>query len=126
MKTLFTLLLLVLLAFVATLPAVEIDLTGKWTGTFDGSGGQEKPSTAVLLQKQKGPEISGTAGPTEEDQFPIRNGKIEGNKITLDVDHQGIIMHVALTLTGDRLQGDAHMSRDGETATATIDVTRSK
>jgi hypothetical protein len=123
MKRLFTILLL---SSFAVLAAADTDLTGKWTGTFDGSGGQEKPSSAVLLLKQKGMEITGTAGPSEDQQFPIRSGKVEGTKVTLDVDHEGNLMHVALVLEGDRLTGSAQVSRDGGTLTAKIDVTRSK
>ena len=122
MKTLFACLLLV---FAIALWA-DVDVTGKWTGTFEPSGGDGQAGGAFLKLTQKGTDISGTAGPDENQQLPIRKGKIEGDKVTLEVENEGIVLHFALVLAGDRLKGEAHMEREGQTRTAKIDVTRSK
>ena len=64
------------------------DVSGKWSGSFDitGPDGEVKSDTAFLNLKQDGAKISGTAGPTEEHQMDIKTGKIEGDKIALEIE----------------------------------------
>ena len=66
------------------------------------------------------------SGPSEDEQFAIQKGKIDGDKITLLVDHDGHTMTFNLVLAADRITGDAQMSRDGQTMKARIDVSRAK
>jgi hypothetical protein len=114
----------VLAAFV--LVAADTNVTGKWSGSFNmtGGNGESKESTAVLILKQNGTELTGTVGPNEGEQFPIVKGKMEGDKITLEVDHEGMIVKFTLALTQGHIKGDASMSHDGESRTAKIDLTR--
>lgn len=124
MKRLFYFLLLAALASVAM---ADVNVTGKWSGSFNitRGDGDSKDSTAVLMLKQTGTDITGSAGPNEDEQFPIRKGTIEGDKITLEVDHDGSTIRFALVLNAaNRISGEANMSREGETAKAKVDVTR--
>jgi len=123
-KRLFYFLLLAALASVAM---ADVNVTGKWSGSFNitRGDGDSKDSTAVLMLKQTGTDITGSAGPNEDEQFPIRKGTIEGDKITLEVDHDGSTIQFALVMNAaNRISGEANMSRDGETAKAKVDVTR--
>jgi hypothetical protein len=63
------------------------DLTGKWSGSFviTSSDGDTKDSKAFMDLKQKGAEITGTAGESPDRQWAIQKGKVEGNKITFEV-----------------------------------------
>lgn len=88
--------------------------------------GETKESTALLVLKQTGTDITGTVGPNEDEQFAIQKGKIDGDKITLEVDHEGNTMAFSLVLTADRITGEAQMSREGQTMKAKIDVSRAK
>jgi hypothetical protein len=126
MKT--TILVLLAIAVLAGAALVDTNVTGKWAGSFNAAGpnGETKETGAVLMLKQNGAEITGTVGPTEDDQFPIQKGKIEGDKITIEADHDGHIMTFNLVLASERITGEAQMSRDGQTMKAKIDVTRKK
>ena len=119
--------LLVLAAF-AGLAIADTNVTGKWSGSFNitASNGEMKESTALLVLKQSGTDITGTVGPNEEEQFPIQKGKIEGDKITLEADHEGQTIKFDLVLAADRITGEANMSHEGETSKAKLDVTRAK
>ena len=123
-----TLLCFLVLAALAGLALADVDVTGKWSGSFNATNpdGETKESTAVLVLKQSGTDITGTAGPTEDEQFAIQKGKIEGDKVTLEVDHDGHTMKFDLVLAADRLTGEAKVSRDGQDLRAKIDVTRAK
>lgn len=120
---------LVLAALVAAaIAAVDVDVSGKWSGSFNATGpnGEIKETTAVMLLKQSGADITGTVGPSDDAQFAIQKGKIEGDKITLEADHDGHTIRFDLVLADNRISGDVSMSVEGQTAKAKIDVTRAK
>jgi len=123
MKTLLCFLIAAVLGM-----AADVDVTGKWAGAFNmtGPNGETNDSTAVLTLKQSGTQITGTVGPSADEQAPIQNGKIEGSKITMEAEHQGHLIKFDLVVASDRITGDANMSADGQTAKAKLDVTRAK
>ncbi|HEY2017828.1 MAG TPA: hypothetical protein VGH38_30190 [Bryobacteraceae bacterium] len=117
--------LLVLCAL--TLSAADIDVTGKWTGSFEVSGPDgQKSSTALLVLTQKGTEITGTAGPNEDQQSSIQKGKLEGDKLTLEVEDNGTLIRFALMVAGDRITGDARPADSADARSAKLDVKRTK
>jgi hypothetical protein len=118
---------LILAAF-AGFAAADADVTGKWSGSFNvvAQDGQTKESTALLVLKQNGSEITGTVGPNEDERHEITKGKIEGDKITLESADGGITIKFDLALAGDRMTGDVNAAGEGRTMKAKIDVTRSK
>jgi opacity protein-like surface antigen len=115
----------VLLALLAAAIAMAADVSGKWTGSFTPENGDAQ--SALLVLKQDGAVITGTAGPDENQQFPIQTGKADGNKIVLDVvPTEGTVYHVELVLDGDHMKGDFTAKRDDQTMTAKLDLTRVK
>ena len=122
------LLCLLMLAALAGVALADVDVTGKWSGSFNATNpnGETKESTALLVLKQSGSEITGTVGPNEDERFAIQKGKIDGDKITLEVDDKGRTMTFNLVLAADRITGEAQMSRDGLSMKAKIDVSRAK
>ena len=122
----------VLLSFlmlsVLVLTAAETDVSGKWTGSFKMSGpdGQTKDGTAMLVLKQKGTEITGTAGPSEEEQMAIQKGSIDGSKITIELAADQGTIKFALVVAGDHMTGDANLDNGSQKLTAKLDVTRAK
>jgi len=126
MKTLICLLLLTGLTLCAG------DLTGKWSGKFDitNSNGETKPDSAVMNLKVDGTKVTGTAGPNEDQQWTIRNGKLEAGKLTFDVvmegdgDDKGTLVF-DLVFDGDTIRGSAAGTGDnGEKMSAKVDLKR--
>lgn len=117
-----------LLAVCALTAAADTDITGKWSGSVNATTpeGEAKTETAFLVLKQTGSEITGTVGPNEGEQFPIQKGKIDGDKITIEADHEGHTIKLALVLAEDHIKGDATIEMEGQAKTAKIDVTRVK
>lgn len=101
MKKLFCSLLL----FALTLNAAE--LTGKWSGGFEitNSEGETKSDTAYMDLKEKDGVVTGTAGPASDKQWPIKNGKIDGQKLTFDVDADDGHLVFELTFDGEGVRG---------------------
>jgi hypothetical protein len=105
------------------------DVTGKWSGSFDVTGpdGETKADTAFLNLKQEGGKITGTAGPSEDHQMDIKTGKIEGDKIALEVVlEDGNVLTFDLALAADHIKGDVKGQMGDEKMTAKLDVTRVK
>jgi len=125
MRTIHGILLAGVLALVA---AADTNVTGRWSGSFDitAPDGQTKESTALLVLKQNGSDISGTVGPNEDEQHAITKGKIEGDKILLEAADNGTAITFTLALTGDRIAGDVSVVGEGRTMKAKLDVKRAK
>ena len=116
----------VIMLLASALMAAE-DLTGKWSGTFVITmDGETKDDSAYMVLKQSGTELTGTAGPDADKQWPIQKGKIEGNKVTFEVQADGPLLKFELTLAEGRLKGDAKAEHDGHSMKAAVDVQRQK
>lgn len=104
------------------------DLTGKWSGSFviTFSDGDTRDSKAFMDLKQKGAELSGTAGEAPDRQWAIQKGKVEGNKITFEVQTEGPLVKFELTLTDGHLKGEANAEHEGKSMKAAIDLQREK
>lgn len=102
MKTILCFLLL------SMLPSIAAELTGKWAGSFDvtNSGG-EKAETAFMNLTLSGNLVTGTAGPNAEEQMVIRNGKLEGSKLTFDIENGDESISFDLLFDGDTIRGIA-------------------
>jgi ketosteroid isomerase-like protein len=110
----------------ASSPAPQ-PFTGTWSGSFNiiAPDGSIHPDTALLILKQAGAALTGTAGPNEGEQSPISSGAVNGQEIQFTIDTQGgKTMAFLLRLEGDHLKGYANgETADGKVAAA-IDVTR--
>jgi hypothetical protein len=120
----------VLAAACSVAPAAT-GVTGKWTGNFtiaaSSHGGPESPVAAVLTLQQDGANITGTAGAAVGPQHAISKGKIDGSKVTLEVQEGAMTVKFDLVLAGDRMTGEVNMTGgQGPSGKAVLDVTRAK
>ena len=116
--------LLVIALAAASLAAA--DVTGNWKGTFTPDG--RDPGPALLVLKQEGDAVTGTAGPDETERHPIRAGKVKNDTVTFEVETPGgAVMKFSLKQNGEELSGDITRDRDGQPQTAAkLTVTRTK
>jgi hypothetical protein len=118
-------LILAVLSLVS-IPHTE-DFTGKWSGSFvttnpDGTQGNDQ---IVLNLTQKALELTGTAGPSEDRQWPLK-GSVEGNKLTFDVTREEAPIKFVLTFAEGHLKGEAQAEFQGQKLSAKIDAQRIK
>jgi hypothetical protein len=104
--------------------------TGKWEGTFkmqrpDGTEGD--PKDVVFNLTQKGKELTGTGGPTNE-QWPLAKGAVTAGKATFEVQQPGgPLFKFTLTIVKGRLQGDMAGEVDGAVrGHAKVDAAKAK
>ncbi len=90
--------------------------TGRWEGTFqmqrpDGTEGNPQP--VVFDLTQKGKELTGTAGPTNQ-QWKIEKGAVTDGKASFQVQQpDGPLFKFTLAIVKGRLQGEMTGERDG-------------
>jgi hypothetical protein len=122
MKKLFSLLVLTSLALAAG------ELTGKWSGNFDitNSEGDTKSDVAYITLKLEGTTVTGTAGPDENQQWAIKNGKLTDGKLTFHVDlEDGGAIDFDLVFDGDKIKGSAQgTGHEGEKMSAKVALKR--
>lgn len=127
MKRFFSLMSIVMLLASTLVAMTAEDLTGKWAGSFVISmDGETKDDAAYMVLTQKGTELTGTAGPNSDQQWPIAKGKVEGSKVTFEVNADGPVLKFELTLADGHLKGEAKAEQDGHTMKAAVDVQRKK
>ncbi|QQS46565.1 MAG: hypothetical protein IPM66_22140 [Acidobacteriota bacterium] len=113
-----------MLIFSPTLLAAE-DLTGTWSGSFNITmNGETKEDSAYIVLKQNGTELTGTAGPNSGQQWQILKGKIEGDKVTFEVQTDEPLIKFELTLVDGHLKGKASAEHQGTALSAEVDVQR--
>ena len=101
------------------------DLSGRWAGKTKLSiDGQVQEDTMHFALKQSGDRVTGTAGPAPDQQAPIRNGKVEGNRITFETPVPNGVFQFDLTLEDGHLKGTLIASAQGQSFKATLDMTR--
>jgi hypothetical protein len=116
------------------LPALAAeDFTGKWSGQFTGVApdGNQMTEPILLNLVHKGAELTGTAGPTDDTQWKILKGKVDGDKVYFEVqaggDTQGgPYVAISLVYADGHLKGDFNALKGAEKMTAKVDVTRVK
>ena len=114
-----------LLFALCAITALAADVSGKWSGTFTAEGGEPQP--AFMILKQSGSALTGSGGPDENEQWPLENGKVDGNKITGSVKSpDGAVYTVNLVLEGDHLRGEITAKQEDRTMKGKMDVTRAK
>jgi hypothetical protein len=102
----FALLLLVLLYAV---PAHAADVDGKWSGSISTPNGDV---TVGFDFKSDGATLTGSQTGPDGAAIPIKNGKIEGNKITflvsldfggmpLELSYTGLVSAAEIKMTAD-------------------------
>lgn len=129
MKKLAVFALLVAALVPALAAQTTAGFTGKWEGTFvrtmpDGS--KAAPQPVVFHLTQKGAELTGTAGPGEE-QFKVEKGVVKAGTATFDVQSNGPMFQFTLKIVKGRLQGSMVAMRDGAVVgQATVDAARAK
>ena len=100
--------------------------TGKWEGTFTlkNPDGTERPPRPIIFNlTQKGKELSGTAGPPDQQEKVV--GTVAGSKATFDVIMpQGPPFKFVLTIAKGRLQGDMSRDDDGTLRQAKVDAAK--
>jgi hypothetical protein len=99
------------------------DVTGKWSGSFKAEGADHDISQLMIL-KQRGSTLSGSAGPDAGEQYPVENGRVDGNTVSFQVTTGEWRFSYHLTVEKNSLSGDLKLESTSESRNATVTLTR--
>ncbi len=120
---------IVLLLASFALAVLAADFNGTWSGKADLTvNGEKQPATVYMVIKQEGSTVTGTAGQSKWEQGPIRNGKVEGDTLTFEVQpsDEAPVVKVVLKMEGEKLTGTAKGSNGDTTVDVTMELTKEK
>jgi cytochrome c oxidase cbb3-type subunit III len=107
--------------------ALAPDVSGRWNGTAEmkNENGQTLSIPVLLILKQEGERVTGTAGPGDAEQHPIKNGQISGEKLTFEVEADNGLFRVELKVEADRIAGEfRRRGGDGSQQSGKFSATR--
>jgi hypothetical protein len=78
-------------------PAFAADVDGKWTGSIDTPNGAVQVGFTF---KADGAVLTGTSTAPDGSEVPVKNGKVDGAKISFDLDIDFGGMAFTLSYTG--------------------------
>jgi hypothetical protein len=116
-----------LLISVSLLAAV--DVSGTWTGTMQQKSDHDQGGKAAIVfhLKQQGSQVSGTAGPAGEAPKPIREAKLEGDRLTFTVGGgSGPTWKFELRVSDDSMQGTGEGTSASGQSMGTTQVSMSR
>jgi hypothetical protein len=89
--------------------ASAADVTGKWSGELNGPQGD---ITLTASFQQNGTKLTGTMDGPGGEAMQIKNGKVEGDKLSFSVDFTGMTVGHEGTIKGDTMT--LQISIDGD------------
>lgn len=102
------------------------DLTGKWSGSFKVSGGDQTVPQLFILQQQ-GNKLSGSGGPNAAEQYPVENGRFDRSHVRFELTTGEWKFAYDLEPAGeDRLEGDLKLESINDSRTAKVSLIRLK
>jgi hypothetical protein len=88
------------------------DVTGKWTGTLQVErNGEQRDMPAYMILKQDGTKVTGSGGPNAGEQHQISSGRVEGDKLLLEIALENGSLKFELTAAENAIEGT--VIRDG-------------
>ena len=105
---------------------VASDISGTWSGEFKVEGGDHSiPQFFILKQQDK--TVTGTGGPDAREQYPIENGRIQGDtlKFELTTGEWKFAYELKLASQGE-LRGDLKLESVNDRRSAKVALRRMK
>jgi hypothetical protein len=106
--------------------AMASNLAGKWSGNFKVNGGDHDVPQFFIFQQQ-GTKLTGSGGPNPGEQYPIEDGRMEGDEANFELTtgEWKFTYHLKRTAQ-DQLRGDLKLQEVGDSRTAKVSLTRIK
>lgn len=119
---------LAVFALAAGLSAQAANFSGKWEGTLTGinaDGTTRQPGGIVFNLTHKGKELTGTAGPSAEQQLTIAKAVVNGSKASFEVTQPNGTLHkLTFTLVKGKIVGDMVSEANGEKRNGKFELTK--
>jgi hypothetical protein len=118
--------------FLVVAQTLVADVSGRWSGTIavkDQTSGLIVTTPVEIQFSQRDASVSGKIGRAKDtDAVPIRNVRLEGNRIYFEAVSEETTgpCKFTLTIAGDSMEGDMTGAVDSDDITGKVKVTRLK
>jgi hypothetical protein len=102
------------------------DMSGRWSGEFKVEGGDHSiPQFYILKQQDK--TVTGTGGPDASEQYPIENGRIQGDTLKFELTTgEWKFAYVLKMASQGELRGDLKLESVNDRRGAKVVLSRMK
>jgi hypothetical protein len=108
-----------------TMPAIAGDLTGKWSGAFKADGA-DHDVPQLFIFKQDGNKLTGSGGPNQSEQYPIEDGKVNGDLVRFEITTGEWKFTYSLKASDAKLAGDLELKSVNNRRTAKVNLSRTR
>jgi hypothetical protein len=108
-----------------TMNALAGDLTGKWLGSFKADGADHEVQQLFIL-KQDGYNLTGSGGPDESEQYPIANGKVDGDRVRFEITTGEWKFTYRLKTIDTKMTGDLELESINNKRSAKISLSKAE
>jgi hypothetical protein len=105
--------------------AMAQDFSGKWSGEFKVNGGDHSVPQQFMF-KQNGNTLAGSGGPNNGEQYPIENGKVDGNRLMFEITTGEWKFAYDLKAAGEGITGTLELKSINDRRTASVALKRVK
>ena len=105
--------------------AMAQDFSGKWSGEFKVNGGDHSVPQLFIF-RQNGNTLAGSGGPNTGEQYPIENGKVDGNRLMFEITTGEWKFMYDLKATGEGITGTLELKSVNDRRTATVSLNKVK
>ncbi|HEV2399107.1 MAG TPA: hypothetical protein VGS27_19330 [Candidatus Sulfotelmatobacter sp.] len=113
----------VLALLLFALNATAATVSGRWSGHFRVDGG-DHDIPQLFTFKQDGSKLTGSGGPDESEQYPLENGKVEGDRIQFEITTGEWKFAYDLKLDGTTMTGILQLTSLNDHRTAKVSLTK--
>lgn len=101
------------------------DLTGKWSGSFRADGAdRDVPQLFILKQDEN--RLTGSGGPEQGEQYPIENGRVDGDRVSFEITTGEWKFTYDLRVAGARMAGNLELKSINDRRTAKVSLSKAK
>jgi hypothetical protein len=108
-----------------TMSAMAGDLTGKWSGSFKVDGA-DHDVPQLFIFKQDGNKLTGSGGPDQGEQYPIEDGRVDGDRVRFEITTGEWKFTYSLKANDAKLAGDLELRSIGNQRTAKVNLSRAQ
>jgi len=105
--------------------AMAGDLTGKWSGAFKVAGG-DHDVPQLFIFKEDGSKLTGSGGPNLGEQYPIENGRVDGDRVRFELTTGEWRFTYNLKASEEKMVGDLELKAINDSRTAKVSLIKVK
>jgi hypothetical protein len=114
-----------LAVFLLAINLMAANVTGRWSGRFRVDGG-DHDIPQLLILKQEGNKLIGSGGPNDTEQYPIEDGKVNGDRVQFEITTGEWKFTYDVKADGATMKGNIELKSVNDQRTALVSLTKTQ